>query len=451
MMDSSLILQACLGGVGTVKRDLLHRSLASEFDIDYEMRLVLFLAAYIDGSVGAWERRFAAKAAEALEWSPMYHDLLVGKIEKQPSYQLGSLRLATQHQDFGRIVYKLGYSMASIDGPMKTDERVLISNLRDHLFATEPGVADTLDRELARLFEHDPIQPLGGGAAARPSLPQSATASTDPADLEACMKKLDDLIGIEPVKDEIKNLVSFLQIQKKRQEMNLAPTDLSLHMVFTGNPGTGKTTVARLIAKIFRALSILEKGHLVETDRSGLVGQYVGHTAVKTSEMIQKALDGMLFIDEAYSLYKDSENDFGMEAIDTLVKCMEDYRDRLVVIIAGYPEQMEDLIEANPGLRSRFNTYVNFVDYKPEELVQIFEILCRANEYELEPAAVLKLQELFAHAIRDIGAAFGNGRYSRNLFEKVLRNQALRLSNQKGTLSREDLVTITARDFAFCE
>jgi AAA+ superfamily predicted ATPase len=422
--------------------------------MDYEIRLTLFLAAHIDGSIKAEELRFSREAAQALEWSHLYETLLQGKIDKQPSYRLEDIRIAKNHIELGRIIYRLAWSMVLADGPVNSDERFFLGNLRDHLFTSAPDAVKELETEIANLFglkvddlaTQSHLPKPGEAAEAADSIVEEA-----PVDLSACMQELDSMVGLDKVKEEIKKLASFLDIQKKRQELNLSKINLSLHMVFTGNPGTGKTTVARLVAKIYRALGFLKKGHLVETDRSGLVGQYIGHTGAKTSEVVKKALDGILFIDEAYGLFKEGSQDFGQEAIDTLVKRMEDHRDRLVVIVAGYADEMEKFIGANPGLRSRFNTYIDFFNYKPEELIKIFGNLCQANDYHLGSGAEAKLSRIFEEETKNTGRSFGNGRFARNLFEKILRNQALRLSEVKGDLNRDDLVTLLPEDILLLE
>lgn len=263
------------------------------------------------------------------------------------------------------------------------------------------------------------------------------------------MKKLDELIGLDSVKKEVKTLVNFITVQQMREKKGLKTSPISYHCVLTGNPGTGKTTVARIIAEIYRELGIVKRGHLIETDRSGLVAEYVGQTAVKTNKIIDKALDGVLFIDEAYSLAQSaSNNDFGHEAIATLLKRMEDNRDRLVVVLAGYGDEMRRFIESNPGLESRFNRYINFEDYDAESLSEIFINMASKNEYILDPDALKALQEITREIVASKDRHFGNARSIRNLFEKVIEQQAHRLSQiSNEEISSLDLQTIKASDF----
>ncbi len=258
---------------------------------------------------------------------------------------------------------------------------------------------------------------------------------------------LDGLIGLNSVKEEVKTLRNYIIIQQEREKKGLKTTPISYHCVFTGNPGTGKTTVARIVADVYRSLGVLKKGHLVETDRSGLVADYVGQTATKTNKIIDRALDGVLFIDEAYSLATGGDNDYGKEAIATLLKRMEDNRDRLVVILAGYSDEMKQFIDSNPGLQSRFNRYIHFPDYNADELFQIFEANCKRNDYVMTDEAKTVLKSLLEKAVAEKDKNFGNARFVRNLFEKTLERQANRLSKQEN-LSKEMLTEITIEDLS---
>ncbi|MBQ9362342.1 MAG: AAA family ATPase [Bacteroidaceae bacterium] len=257
-------------------------------------------------------------------------------------------------------------------------------------------------------------------------------------------EELDELIGLEKVKEEVKTLANFVKVQRMREQKGMKVPKMSYHLVFTGSPGTGKTTVARIVARIYKDLGILKKGHTVETDRSGLVAEYVGQTAVKTNAIIDSALNGVLFIDEAYALVpEESRNDFGQEAISTLLKRMEDDRDKLVVIIAGYTDEMQRFIDSNPGLQSRFNRYIDFPDYTAEELFRIFKMYLKKNEYTMTSEAEKFLQERLEYVVEHKDRNFGNARYVRNIFEKAIQCQANRIAKiknaSKDTLSRLDV------------
>ena len=262
--------------------------------------------------------------------------------------------------------------------------------------------------------------------------------------IEKLMDQLNSLIGLAGVKQEVTSLINMIKINKIRAERGMPQTMVSRHLVFLGNPGTGKTTVARILSKIYKQLGALEKGQLVEVDRAGLVAGFVGQTALKTKEKIDEAMGGILFIDEAYTLAKGG-NDFGQEAIDTILKAMEDHRDAFIVIVAGYPEPMKTFLESNPGLKSRFNKSILFEDYSKEELLAIFKVFCKKYGMHLNEEAQNCLEEYIEKLCTDKPENFANGREMRNLFESSISNQANRLASYNG-ISDTDLVEITAED-----
>ncbi len=293
-------------------------------------------------------------------------------------------------------------------------------------------------------FEESP-QPEKSNDNKKPSKSFNKDDIDEGEELETVLKELEELIGLESVKKEVLLCINLLRINKMRKEKGLPELQTSNHMVFTGHPGTGKTTVARIMARIYKCLGVVSKGQLIETDRSGMVAGYMGQTALKTAQIIKKAKGGVLFIDEAYSLSsEDGSNDYGKEAIDTLVKGMEDYRDDLVVIVAGYVDEMKKFILMNPGLRSRFNKYINFENYTATEMLEIFKLSCEKTKFILSPEAEEATLSFFSQFEDD--ATFGNGRGVRNFFDKVVTNQATRIltienptEQEFRTIEKEDI------------
>ncbi len=371
------------------------------------------------------------------------------------------------------IVVRLANAVARADGRLKESEQLAIGDIqraieqnlrkvavddyRDHSEADLQGseAIEKMRNEAGRVFvgtvaTKSADQEPGAQAGRRRLDNQRPIADVAPeVTVDAALAELDDLIGLASLKHEVRSLSNLLRLQKLRAEANLPTTEVSLHMVFTGNPGTGKTTVARIVGKIFRALGVLAKGHLVEADRSGLVAEYAGQTGPKTNKKIDEALDGLLFIDEAYSLVAaESEDPYGREAIQALLKRAEDNRDRLVVILAGYPDEMRELLLSNPGLSSRFNRTMEFEDYTPIELGRIFELMCDKNHYQMTAdvrwRVLLGFTQIAAHKNR----YFGNGRAARNLFEHAIRRMANRLASAD-EISEAELQLLAGDDIEF--
>lgn len=355
---------------------------------------------------------------------------------------------------------------AAVDGQVSEEEAGFVNRCAQALtdYCDRAGVMDGKPPVNAQDFVTRPVGEAGSptqpgqggmeqGAQTPGGQPQGEGDAAPPAEesLEELMAQLDALCGLERVKEDVKGLINLVKVRKLRQEAGLPVPPMSLHLVFMGNPGTGKTTVARLVSKIYHAIGVLSKGQLVEVDRSGLVAGFVGQTALKTQEVVQKARGGVLFIDEAYALTnQDSPNDFGQEAVEVILKAMEDLREDLVVIVAGYTELMTEFIHSNPGLESRFNKYIQFEDYTGVQLTEIFRALCERNGYQLSEDASEAAAQAFLEMYRRRDEHFGNARDVRNVFEQAVARQANRVA-QLDSPSREDLMALTQEDLGLTE
>ena len=357
-------------------------------------------------------------------------------------------------QQFVSGVSQLLYSAADVDGGMTGNQMNFITaylgSLRTFLLTRAAGRHAAGVQEMTRRVdvpgstkrEEPKKEAAAAEPAAKPEKPEEPEET-----LEELMAELDSLIGLEGVKHEVRSLINLIKVRGMRKEHGLKVMDMSFHMVFTGNPGTGKTTVARLVAKIYKRLGFLSKGQLIETDRSGLVAGYVGQTAGKVTEVVNSALGGILFIDEAYALArKGMENDFGREAIDTLVKLMEDNRDDLVVIVAGYTDEMHDFLTSNPGLISRFNKYIDFPDYTDDELMAILAMNAKKQGYVVSDGANGVVRAMLEAMTVGDRLDFGNARGMRNTLEKLVQAQANRLANLSCEITKDMLCEITKED-----
>ena len=392
-------------------------------------------------------KRHSAVEIDYTEHHKMYGEKLIGsylRIYKSIQEELSKevpdeqlFRVATVLNTFDRtlmeeflaMMYRFASMVVKADGKVLPEEekalaRIVKPGALPHGTSIIPDIAKSNEQSPAEKTEKD-----------------KESANQDP------MEELMALTGLPEVKASIRTLINFIRVQQEREQQGLKAQQVSYHVVFTGNPGTGKTTVARLLAAVYKSLGVLKKGHLVETDRSGLIAEYAGQTAVKVNKVVDTALDGILFIDEAYALVGEGQDSFGKEAVATLIKRIEDDRGRLIVILAGYNDEMKKFIASNPGFQSRFNRYMDFNDFTPEEMLDIFQGMCRRTDYLLEEEAQRRLLEQFTKAYATRDRHFGNGRYVRNVFEKAMERQANRLAGI-AKLTPDLLRSITAEDVA---
>jgi len=458
-------LQDQAGASDEVRRDMIRRM------VDLHQGLLIKVYTSVARADGQWsqvERELACELIDHL-WQQRVEGTELKEIARRLFVDSSRLHWYSLLRPFDRIakirsfvpelqtiVLRVANLVAKADGRVSERETDMIRSIQNEIEVhlcrirlDEPaggGPSDTaatpiqIVHQESSLLKTPPAESTGP-APAEPPQPLGDLSDS----LEQALSDLTQLIGLDNVKQEIETLTNYLNLQQRRREAGLPMHQVSLHMVFAGNPGTGKTTVARIVGRIFKALGLLKRGHLVETDRSGMVAEFAGQTAPKTHRKIDEAIDGILFIDEAYSLIAEGHEDpYGHEAVQALVKRMEDDRQRLVIIIAGYPAPINQLLRSNPGLSSRFNTQLVFDDYLPTDLARIFQLMCDENHYQLPDVARAKLLLGFDWLYQARDEHFGNGRLARNVFENSVRRLANRIADL--TPVTRDLLSILTDD-----